>query len=119
MANGRQSAYVDVTGLARKLNKLQNATKAELEDLATEVANYGAERMVEYIGTRGTGNLWERPWAGKAGSFIGRVTTGKMINSVGARAESGPDQTRAAFGWIRNVEDYFQYQENGFYHWSL
>lgn len=117
MARGPQSSYIDVTNLAKKLDKLENALKEELQDLTTEAANYGADRMVEYIATRGTGNLWEKPWDGKAGSFIGRVTTGKMISSVGARSEQGPKQSRSAFGWIRNVEDYFKYQENGFYHW--
>lgn len=116
MARGPAGSYVDLTGLSRKLDKLEQATKQELEELAAEAANYGADRMVEYIATRGTDNLWEKPWGGKVGSFIGRVTTGKMLNSVGARSESGPRQTRAAFGWIRNVEDYFKYQENGFYH---
>lgn len=109
-------AYVDITGLARVLGKLENATEQEIQELTVEAANYGADRMAEYISTRGTGNLWEKPWGGKTGSFIGRVTTGEMLRSVGARAEQGPSQSRAAFGWIRNVQDYFKYQENGFYH---
>ena len=109
-------AYVDITGFARVLSKLENVSEQELEELTTEAANYGADRMSEYISTRGTDNLWEKPWNGKIGSFVGRVTTGTMLSSVGARGEQGPSQSRAAFGWIRNVQDYFKYQENGFYH---
>ena len=117
MVNGTQSAYVDITRFLALTKRLENISQAELEDLTTEASNYGADKMSEYIGTRGTDNLWEKPWNGKAGSFIGRVTTGKMLKSVGARSEGGAKQSRAAFGWIRNVEDYFKYQENGFFHW--
>jgi hypothetical protein len=109
-------AYVDISGFARVLNRLNDISPQEMEELTTEAANYGADRMVEYIGSRATDNLWEKPWNGKIGSFVGRVTTGTMINAVGARSERGPEQSRAAFGWIRNVKDYFKYQENGFWH---
>jgi hypothetical protein len=110
------SRYVAVDGFNSILGNLENAISAEVEELAAEAANFGADKMSEYISSRGTGNLWERPWGGKAGSFIGRVTTGEMLNSVQARAERGPDQARASFGWLRNVKDYFKYQEEGFYH---
>jgi hypothetical protein len=81
--------------------------------MAAEAARFGEERMKEYIGQRGTAFSAAARQAG-VNRGPGRIRTGNMYNSVTSRVESGSSRTLAAFGWLRNFEEYFQYQETGF-----
>jgi len=118
-------ARVDVTGMVRSLENVERAARLANEDLQIEAARAGQEKMVELIERRGVSVKWQRPHYAKdseksgrlrTASFPGRVNTGNMRDSVGVRFEGGDQRVTAAFGWIRNFEDYFGYQEEGFYH---
>lgn len=142
MVSRRSYVRVDVRNAINKMGNLQKEIELATEDLQMEAAQIGAQKMREIVDASGTGNLWgyyskKRGYYSKksgnfiptpmrakespdkigflkTGSFIGRVNTGVMLNSIGVRFERGGTQTNAAFGWIRNVQPYFYYQEYGF-----
>jgi hypothetical protein len=118
-----KSRFIDVTRIIGKLDRSQTEISQEVEALTIEAANFGAERMREYIRTRGTNQRWARPWRGrktgiyKTTSSPGRIDSGDMLNSVKIQIQAGEQQSRAAFGWLYNFEEYFRHQEYGFNHW--
>lgn len=104
------------------LQNMANATPAILEEMQIELAEAGAEKMIELVERRGTGKEWtsfmkakEIPASGieRKASFPGRVNTGKMRDAIRARFESGGRKIISSFGWIDNVEPYFYAQEYG------
>jgi uncharacterized protein (DUF169 family) len=109
---------INISGLERKLASAKEIIKQESKLMAEELAEFGAERMREYIKQRGTKFSAAAAAAG-LNKGPGRIRTGKMYDSVDARVSlvgSNASGTRvsAEFGWIRNFEEYFEYQETGF-----
>ena len=48
-----------------------------------------------------------------------RVDTGKMLSGVSVDARGSNKYNRQyRFGWLKNPQDYFLYQEEGFWHWG-
>jgi hypothetical protein len=83
--------------------------------LVVEAAAIGAETMQQIIETTGTG------WDGRLGPNDGRVDSGHMLNDVSydKQAHIGVSRTgrgsrSARFGWIKNYQDYYGYQDQGF-----
>lgn len=104
---------VDVSGVLKKSNASKDVLREETILMAEEVAKFGSERMKEYIEQRGT------PFSKAAQSAginmgPGRKRTGNMYDSVDYRVETGDVKISAAFGWLRNFEKYFSFQESGF-----
>jgi hypothetical protein len=113
-----QFITINISGLERKLASAKEIIKEESKLMAGELAEFGANRMREYIKQRGTAFSAAAAAAG-VNKGPGRIRTGKMYDSVDARvslAGSNASGTRvsAEFGWIRNFEEYFEYQETGF-----
>lgn len=81
-------------------------------EAAEEFARVGAERMVEYISTRGTG------WVGRGPLAVpyGRIDYGNMVGDVKSGVRSQFGRKTASFGWLDNKEEYYSYQERGFTH---
>jgi hypothetical protein len=106
-------ARVDIGGILQRPNVANQIVLEEARLMAEEVGQFGAERMRQYIKDRGT-----RFSAAAAAAGVnrgpGRIRTGNMYNSVDSRVESGTAKVSSAFGWIRNFEQYFEYQETGF-----
>jgi hypothetical protein len=126
----RRFVRVDVTNALKELEKMGRAADQALEDMQIELAQMGRDKMVEYIETRGTGRRWgtdsrpepmhakEKPLIGslRAGSFPGRVNTGRMRDAVRIKLDKGPRRVSSAFGWIdapSDDEKYFRAQEYG------
>lgn len=112
------SARINVTGLQRKLAGAQKIIQQESALMAEELAKFGADRMREYIKQRGTAFSAAAAAAG-INRGPGRIRTGKMYESVDHRVTSigsnaSATRVSAEFGWIRNFEEYFEYQETGF-----
>jgi hypothetical protein len=123
MARGdKQFARIEVSKVIRQLEQVGKAAGLAGQDLQMELAEAGRDEMVRLIETRGTNIRWEKKWKGrKSGTYKqisspGRIDSGDMRDAVGVRFERGAQQTNAAFGWIRNFENYFGYQDQGFYH---
>ena len=123
MARGhKQFVRINIAGAIKQLEGVAKAVDLAGQDLQIELARAGRDEMVRLIETRGTGRQWNKPWRGrksgryKQTSSPGRVDSGDMRDAVGVRFERGAQQTNAAFGWIRNFENYFGYQDQGFYH---
>jgi hypothetical protein len=104
---------VEVRGVLSKPGVMKQILLDEAALMAGELADFGAERMREYIKQRGTAFSAAAASAG-VNRGPGRIRTGNMYNSVASRVESGGSKTLAAFGWLTNFEEYFQYQETGF-----
>lgn len=51
--------------------------------------------------------------AAKGGGIQGRVDTGKMYADVDYDVEYTGDEITARWGWTKNFEDYYGYQEDG------
>lgn len=117
----RKGNYVDATKFLRSIENAPTEVRQEVEDLTIEMANLGAQRVRRYILTRGTNKTWKGGWWSKKsqryryGSLSARVDSGDMLDSVGTQIQAGQKQSRAAFGWIKNYEPYFGYQDQGFY----
>lgn len=116
---------VDVTGAVKEISNVARAADRANSALQIELAEEGRDKMKELIETGGTGVSWERSHYAKdseksgrlrGGSSPGRVNTGNMRDSVSVRFEGQGSKKIGAFGWIRNFENYFGYQDNGFYH---
>jgi hypothetical protein len=86
---------------------IPDAVLWESEQLVENAAEEGARVQEVIIATSGTG--FE--------NRSGRVVTGKMLDAVGStRATVDNTTVSAEFGWIDNTEDYFAYQDQGFWH---
>lgn len=120
-------ARVDVTDVLSALEGVKKAVRQANQDLQIEAAKAGAEKMKEFVETRGTGRMWtsakrakESPPRGirRDGSFPGRVNTGNMRDSIGFRFERGEARTISSFGWVNaptnQDKQYFEAQEYGF-----
>lgn len=130
-------ARVDVTNVLRKIEDAGQAASIANQELQIEVARAGQEKMKELIQERGTGSRrWGyrerngifkptplpakvKPRSGNLKSSGGRarVNTGRMMDAVRVRFETGGSKAFSAFGWINppaSDEAYFQAQENGF-----
>lgn len=108
-----QFARVNVGGILQRPGAAKNIIDEEARLMAEELARFGSERMKEYIQQRGTAFSRAAQAAG-INKGPGRIRTGNMYNSVDYRVEAGGSRVSAAFGWIRNFEQYFEYQELGF-----
>ena len=113
-----QSVRVNISGLERKLASAKRIIKEESILMADELAKFGADRMREYIKQRGTKFSAAAASAG-INRGPGRIRSGNMYNSVDHRVTSigsnaSTSRVSAEFGWIRNFEQYFEYQELGF-----
>ena len=106
-------ARVDIRGILQKPGVVKEILLQESKLRAGELAEFGAERMREYIKQRGTAFSAAAAAAG-VNRGPGRIRTGNMYDSVSSRVEAGGKRTLASFGWLGNFEQYFQYQETGF-----
>jgi hypothetical protein len=106
-------ARVEIRGILARPNLAKEILERNAKAMAEELAKFGAERMREYVRTRGTAFSEVAQSAG-INMGPGRMRTGKMYESINYRVESGGSKTIAAFGWIQNFEQYFLYQELGF-----
>ena len=106
-------ARVDFTKGEALLRNLGKAANEEMRALMEQVAYTGAERMKERILDSGTA-FSARALKEGINKKRGRYRTGAMYNDVTWRAEIGPKRFYAVFGWIKRMQDYYQYQETGF-----
>jgi hypothetical protein len=117
-----KASFVRTDSLLAQFDKAETIVQQEIGDLTIELAEMGAEKMREYIQTRGTNRTWSRPWPSRktpgrrAGSGPGRIDSGDMLKGVDRKFQRGQKQSRAVFGWGQNFEEYFRYQEEEFVH---
>lgn len=103
----------DINKLFKKFDMSEDFVREEAKNLAEEIGELGSMEMKTNILASGTRFSQAARNAG-INQGPGRYRTGKMYKSVEYRVEAGPSRISAAFGWIRNFEDYFIYQELGF-----
>jgi hypothetical protein len=126
---GRKVNRVNVSPFLENPNRAISEISQEVEDFTIEAAKFGEERIKHYIMTKGTNRTWgtaERPnrwWSAKTNRYRtfstqARYDSGDMYNAVGTTIQAGPKESRAGFGWTRQNEDYFQYQDGGFNHYK-
>jgi hypothetical protein len=110
---GSAFARVNVSGALKKLQGLEKIIQEEAINMSREIAEFGELEMKSNILASGTPFSQKARQAG-VNKGPGRYRTGAMYNAVSSRVEAGPKQVRAAFGWIKNLEQYFLFQERGF-----
>lgn len=119
---GRQSSYVRTDVAFSKFDKADTVVQQEISDMTMEVAEKAADKMREFIETRGTNRVWEGAWRSqKTGRYRtrsgpGRIDSGDMLKNVGVKFQRGEKQSRAVFGWVNQFENYYKFQELGFKH---
>jgi hypothetical protein len=122
--------YVDASKYLAGLDRSISEVSQELEDMTIEAAKLGADRVKYYIATRGTNKIWGNPnsqpfrpsfwFSKKTGRYRDRSTSarfdsGDMFMAVNTKVQAGPRESRAVFGWVNDPENYYQYQETGFF----
>lgn len=111
-------ANASFSGLDALSNRFeQKSVLDKVEDAMETALEKGQDAMREAISTRGTGNVWEKPWGGRAGSFPGRVDQGDMLDDVeGKLLPRTPKTVSGQLGWDENSPLYYSLQEAGFNH---
>ena len=119
-------AVINTSPLEKAFQQMGRDAPRVMEELVLEAAQEGAEKMKEFVETRGTEEQWTKPLRAKENpargsykdySYPGRVNTGNMRDLIRARVQRGPKQVQAAFGWLDpfSPEDrYIEAQDNGF-----
>lgn len=97
----------DLNHLRTRVLKIPDTILDSAEELVRETSREGARKMRENIATRGTGYR----------GHSGRVETGEMLQNVRNTAEREGTHVRARWGWLSKQENYFRWQEQGFYNW--
>ena len=108
-----QFVRTDINKMFKKFEIAEDFVLQEAENMAEEVGELGELEMKTNILASGTRFSQAARNAG-INQGAGRYRTGNMYKSVEHRVESGGNRVTAAFGWIRNFEKYFIYQELGF-----
>jgi len=121
----RKLVRVEVVRFEREMRNISESSKVAILEMQRELAEEGKKKMQEIIMTSGTNKRWKSPWKSektgrvRLGSGTARVDSGDMIRAVGVRTEGGTGTVaRSAFGWVREFEDYYGYQDEGFTHWK-
>lgn len=102
----------------RSLSEMSSVAKVIVEDAVVE----GASVMRDHIMTRGTDKQWGGFWPSRAQgrkdhSTSARFDTGEMRDSVESQMLTITNaRVVGEFGWLKNQQEYFQYQEKGFTH---
>jgi hypothetical protein len=106
-------ARVDASAMFNLLGSLEEAVYAEADAMLEKAGKMGEDNMKRLIEKRTTPFS---EWAISEGvnKGPGRKRTGKMYDSVTHRVERGPKKIFVSFGWIKDFEKYFSYQETGF-----
>lgn len=112
-ARWRMTNSKGFVGKATAYSETLSTTGAQL---VVESAAIGAETMQQVIESSGTG------WDGRLGPAEGRVDSGQMLRDVsydkqarhGVSRRTGRTSRYARFGWIKNYQDYYGYQNEGF-----
>lgn len=95
-------------GIEQITQEIKNAINVEVQQ--------GEQLMKETIETSGLGVEWQRSHNGRTMSSPGRVDTGRMRDSVEHDFQDNGDSAIGRFGWLNKWEEYFGYQEGGFFH---
>lgn len=90
-------------------NKIKNIQQEVRKDVYA-AADLGVEEMQHLISVRGTAKGGRRP------EIAGRIDTGQMKNDVDRKRSGNQHFVTAKFGWVKNREDYYVLQEEGFRH---
>lgn len=78
-----------------------------VSDVIEDAVKRGEQVTKHFIETRGTMKSGKR----------GRIETGAMRDAVSSEmTEKSKDSARGSFGWIKDFESYFGFQEEGFEH---
>lgn len=104
-------------GVITQIRRFEQGIKDDAERIVKEFAHDGERAMEKIIQESITETGIERVnanFGSETGSRSpGRIDTGLMINSVNSEFEVDGDTFTGRFGWTKEVEDYFLYQENG------
>lgn len=107
----RWNRNADMNSVTTSLRLASESLRAQVEDVALDAAEAGADGMREAI------------------HASGRVKTGKMVDAIGTDVDAYDTVVHTYFGWDKTRgdwgrggsgggpwEDYFGYQEHGFWH---
>lgn len=89
-------------------NGIEKLVKREIQMIMDDVINEAAQKMREFISSRGLERS-EGP---------GRIKSADMLNAVGVRLNVGGEIIEGTFGWTESQEVYFLAQEEGAVLWN-
>lgn len=104
------SVKFETKRLIQRLNAIPEILKEESENMTEELGNIATETMRERILTTGTAFSRAAQEVG-LNKGPGRIRTGAMYDSIDYRIESGSSLTRLVFGYLHDVQDYFDIQD--------
>lgn len=106
-------ARVDYTNAVQALGMIEDTAYDEAWQMMQKAVQIGEENMKRLIRERGT-QFSARAQSEGINRGPGRIRTGRMYEAVSSRIEIGTKKVFASFGWIKDFEPYFSYQETGF-----
>lgn len=116
------SKTFDVKAFENWSNRSMSEMSSMAERIVEDAIVDGADVMRNNIMTRGTDKQWGGFWPSRAQgrkdhSTSARFDTGEMRDSVESEMLiRSRARVVGQFGWLKNQQEYFQYQEKGFNH---
>lgn len=106
-----------IDGLILSIQRFESDVKEGAASIVADFAHDGERVMEQVIVEAETKTGYARVADDdNPGNSPGRVDTGLMINQVSSEWEQDGDTYIGRFGWTKETEDYFLYQENGTEH---
>lgn len=118
MANRQMTARVDLSNFYKTIDAAVAGTTISLAEAVDELGEIGAEKMRDVI--TNTESSFSSTKLQYGLGPAGRIRTGAMLRSVGSRLRRGTKQVIVEVGYLKNYQDYFGYQDQGFLNvWKL
>jgi hypothetical protein len=118
------SQKFNVAAFSNWANRTPDEVSSTAQTIVTNTIQESAFLMRETIMTTGTNKDWGKSWPSRAqgrksSSGPARFDTGEMRDSVDSQIiRSSRRIVSGEFGWLRNQQDYFIYQDKGFTHFG-
>lgn len=98
--------------LQRSFSRFEACIQSAMDDAMA----LGVETGRDIIENSGTDRQWSREWYGRDHSGRGRVDTGNMRDEFKAEVDNRRQGVEGKLGWVKEQEDYFFFQDEGFTH---
>jgi len=114
----QKTVRVDTDGVFTIVRLLEKELSVELAEAMDELGKVGEKEMRRII-TNTPSHFSDTKRQYGIGP-AGRIRTGAMLRSVGSRLRGGVKDLWVEVGYLRNYQDYFGYQDQGFMNvWKL
>lgn len=112
MADRQQAVRVNLNNFYKKMDAAEASMTIASAEAVDELGQIGADEMRKVI--RESESSFSSTKLQYGLGPAGRIRTGAMLRSVASRLRRGTSQIIVEVGYLRNYQDYFGYQDQGF-----